>query len=1758
MARLTDLVDALSPGNGHPALFGHPDADAARRRIDGAGDAESRYRWLVENSSDAVWRFELDEPIPTDLPEDEQVERCFRLAYLAKCNAAMTAMYGYPSCEALVGLRLPDLMPPDRPENVEYLRAFVRNGYRIADAESAEVAADGSPRYLVNSLIAEVSDGRLIRAWGTSRDVTDRKRTEAELRESRAMLRAVLDNIPLGVFWKDRKGAFLGMNAAAARTAGFASPEEVVGKTDDDLPGVTPEQVEHFRLKDREVLESGRPLHDIVEPIRRVDGSTRWLNTHKLPLTDADGNVIGVLGTAEDVTDRRRSEQALRAGEERLRLAHEATGLGVFDFDPLTNRHFWSERAKAIWGFPVDEPVRPDRIWKVVPAADRERSKRAAEASLDPDGCGEFAVEHRVVHPDGSVRWVSLRGRTTFEEAGGVRRAVRSLGTVLDVTDRRRADEELRQSRAMLRTILDNIPQGVFWKDRDSVYLGANAVAARAAGFADPADQVGLTDFDLPGVTREQAEAFRELDRQVMASGRPRHDILETIGRPDGSTSWLNTHKLPLTDGEGNTVGVLGTWEDVTERREAERALRESEERLRLALDAGGMGVWEIDEATGVCRIDDREAGLLGLEFEPREQPLERVLGLIHPEDLESRARHAAAARAGGGEYATEYRVVRPDGRTVWLATRGRVSFDGDGRPVRTIGVSYDVTDRVRKERTLQFLVDLNDATQSLSDPDEVMRIAARLLGEHLDVNRCAYAEIEDDEDHLVVTADYACDTFPLLGRFRSSAFGAAAYAALRAGEPFVVEDASSDPRTAGSVVYEAADVRAFLCVPLLKDGRYAAGMAVHQKVSRRWRGDEVELVRLTAERCWEAIQRVRVARRLAEVNADLARRVGELQALFEVLPVGIGIAHDPECREIQTNAAFSRLLALPAGANASMTADGPVRPSHFRIADAAGRPIPPDHLPMQVAAREGREVRGVELEVRFEDGRALRLLEHVAPLFDEAGRPRGAVGAFVDITERQRAEAALRESESRFREMADHAPVMVWVTEPDGTCSYLSKSWYEFTGQTPETGLGFGWVDATHPDDAPAAERAFREANERRAPFRIEYRLLRADGEYRWAIDSATPRFGPSGEFLGYVGSVIDITDRKEAEEAVRASEAWLRAVTDKLPAMVGYVDRDLRYRFANLSYEDWFGVAPSEVVGKTVPEMLGELTFRQRQPYIEAALRGEPVRLEAPTRHRRLGWRDTEVIYTPDVGPDGEVRGFFTLAQDVTDRKQAELRHREAEEQFRTLADNIPQLAWMADQTGWIFWYNRRWYEYTGTTPEEMEGWGWQSVHDPVELERMLPGWNAAIAAGVPWEDTFPLRRHDGEMRWHLSRAMPVRDAEGNIVRWFGTNTDVTEQRELEQALRENDRRKDEFLATLGHELRNPLASIVNAAEALANDGRAPAGESGEMVEIVERQARHMSRLMDDLLDVARIARGKILLRAERLDLAEVVRQAAEDHRREVEEAGLSLAVEVFDRPLWVEGDRTRLAQVLANLLHNAVKFTDVGGVITVAVALEEGRGVVRVRDTGLGMTPEMLGRIFVPFSQADASLARSRGGLGLGLALVKGLVDLHGGAVDATSEGLGRGSEFAIRLPLVEAGAAERGGDEGASRGAARLRVLAIDDRRDILRPLQVLLAREGHEVETATTGREGVEAAKRMRPDAVICDIGLPGELNGHDVARLLRADPDLAGVRLIALTGYGQESDRQAALAAGFDLHLTKPVDIRVLRAALAGMMPVPR
>jgi signal transduction histidine kinase len=389
-----------------------------------------------------------------------------------------------------------------------------------------------------------------------------------------------------------------------------------------------------------------------------------------------------------------------------------------------------------------------------------------------------------------------------------------------------------------------------------------------------------------------------------------------------------------------------------------------------------------------------------------------------------------------------------------------------------------------------------------------------------------------------------------------------------------------------------------------------------------------------------------------------------------------------------------------------------------------------------------------------------------------------------------------------------------------------------------------------------------------------------------------------------------------------------------------------------------------------------------------------------------------------------------------------------------------------------------------------------------------------------------------------------------------------------QLYRQLQERNRRKDQFLTMLAHELRNPLGAVANAFHILRTSQPDQAAWQRAMG-VIQRQLKHHSRLLDDLLDVSRITRGRMELHTQPVDLARVILDAAEDCKPALEEAELALSLELPPAPLWVIGDPTRLNQVLMNLLSNAIKFTPPGGEVRVTVEVEgswlrvEGQqgsepstlnpqpstAVVRIQDTGIGISPEVLPLIFETFTQADESLDRSPGGLGLGLALVKGLVEMHGGEIHAASEGLGRGATFSVRLPLLQASLPKETGVPAAA-GTVPLRVLVVEDNFDAADTLRDLLEMAGHEVEVAYSGPGGIEAAQKFRPDVVLCDIGLPG-MDGYEVAAALRQDPTTAAARLIAVTGYGEEEAQRRSREAGFEHHLVKPVDPEALQRLLA-------
>jgi PAS domain S-box-containing protein len=513
----------------------------------------------------------------------------------------------------------------------------------------------------------------------------------------------------------------------------------------------------------------------------------------------------------------------------------------------------------------------------------------------------------------------------------------------------------------------------------------------------------------------------------------------------------------------------------------------------------------------------------------------------------------------------------------------------------------------------------------------------------------------------------------------------------------------------------------------------------------------------------------------------------------------------------------------------------------------------------------------------------------------------------------------------------------------------------------------------------------------------------------------------------------------------------------------------------------------------------------------------------------------------------------GLYHRAQRKVQAFEKEKATRESEERFRTLADNMAQLAWMADEKGSRFWYNQRWFDFTGTTLEEMRSEGWQKVHHPDHVQRVVDKISHCFQSGEIWEDTFPLRGKDGVFRWFLSRAIPIRGGDGKVVRWFGTNTDITDLRNVEEALRaaveaaeDANRAKSEFLANMSHELRTPITVIMGALQHLLESGPAPSQR--HFMELADASAHRLLGIINDLLDITSIETRRLQIAEKPLDLREKVRETAEMFVRPAREKGLLFRWEAAPQvPTLVIGDPDRLGQVLANLIGNAVKFTERGEVTLTVTGTEEGLDFT-IRDTGIGIPSEKLEKIFEPFIQVDSSLTRRYGGTGLGLAICRELVGLMGGVIRAESE-VGRGSVFSFTLPLRPAVSAvtavepEKVMEETGRPG----RILLAEDDPTIRDLVNLILRQLGWEVTVVENGRQAVARWQDGGIDLVLMDIQMP-EMDGIEATRLIRQLEGEQGRRtcIFALTAHARPENRQECLAAGMDGVLTKPFRIEDL------------
>ena len=777
---------------------------------------------------------------------------------------------------------------------------------------------------------------------------------------------------------------------------------------------------------------------------------------------------------------------------------------------------------------------------------------------------------------------------------------------------------------------------------------------------------------------------------------------------------------------------------------------------------------------------------------------------------------------------------------------------------------------------------------------------------------------------------------------------------------------------------------------------------------------------------------------------------------------------------------------------------------------------------------------------------------------------PQVLVRAVENATERwamacdlRQQQAAAQASEQHYRALAQASSEIAYRMSADWSTMHPMDG--RALVQSTDTPLGdWTWLDRNLPRDEHARVRqAISNSIAHKALFTLEHRVLRPDGSIGWTLSRAVPILDANGDIVEWFGAASDITQRKAAEEALARSEAFARSVVESSADCVKGLTLDGRLLWMNgnglrqMEVDDFAALR-----GCDWGNLWGAGGLRaQAEAALATARAGGIGRFSgfAPTVAGTPRWWDVAVTAIP--GPDGRAEQLLSVSRDVTESRASEEAARLMTERLELALQCSSVVLFQQDldlRYTWI--YN----PVLGFNDSEVIG-----KRDADLMERAA---DAEVTEALKHEvmHTGVGQRHEVSIHHqdivHHYRLLiePLRDAAGIVTGVTCAAIDITDLKQAEQLLAEQDVRKDEFLATLSHELRNPLASIHSGVALLRMTPNPEPAQS--TLGMIDRQLGHLVHLVDDLLDISRVRSGKIVLRSQRVLLREVVDAAVEACRSLVDVGRHVLKLALPDEPLVVVGDPTRLVQIVANLITNSAKYSQPGGHIELAVERDGGQAVVRVTDAGMGIAAENLPALWDMFTQVRDTLDKAQGGLGIGLSLVKRLVELHGGSVDAESPGLGCGSTFTVRLPLAvaQAQAITAAVDLGPEPFVEvlpppRRRILVVDDNRDSADSLAMLLELSGNETQTAHDGAEAVAAAASFRPSVVLLDLGLP-TMDGYEAARKIRQQPWGAGMVLIALTGWGQDEHRRNSKAAGFNGHLVKPLDLTALTKMLADLV----
>jgi PAS domain S-box-containing protein len=1445
----------------------------------------------------------------------------------------------------------------------------------------------------------------------------------------------------------------------------------------------------------------------------------------------------------KELEQRNRVEAALRESEQRYRLVTEAANDYIWDWNLQTDEVVRNDGPTRIFGYRLEQ-VRSDSAWGFdnVHPDEREALRESMKAAID-GGQNYWRGEYRFRRANGEYADVLTRSYIVRDAAGG---PLRMISSTMDLTERRRSGEALRDSERRYRQLVQGLPAAVYTCDAQGRIQMFNEAAAELWGQSPEIGKAAWCGshriFRPDGTPLALDECPMATAIKTGQSAGPAEIIIE---RPDGTRRHALAHPEPVLDVGGQIIGAVNMLVDITERKQAEAELAATKDDL-----AEQVGL--------LSQLHDLAMELAG------PQPLNEALEAI-TETL---------VRIHGADYGLLSIYDVQTGRLTWAA---QVGFDeqtlasiGDFKPSRDAGACGAAF--TTKSRAV--IADLEVDSRFDCFREEARRAGFRAVhstpiitrgGEILGVLSVQFREprvpTRREEQLANLCARHAADAIEN-ARYKQ---------ALRNSEERFRAVTMNAPV---AIFIKDLEGRYSLCNPLASKAlgrpQGAMGHTDHDLLPR----DVADVIR---QRDLEVISTNRVVesedqlplegveRYFLSVKFPLHNAAGETVGLGGV---AVDITDRKQAQQALRDSERRLLLATQAGKvgvwaweienhrvswSESLQKILGMKAEDLGLAvDGFESLVHPDDRKRVQEAILAAVHRDAPLEIEFRarrpDGQYVWLFSNAA-VIREGNRAVRMLGASLDITDRKQGEIALRESEERFRTLASHAPVGIFQSDLNGGTVYVNSAWCEMSGLTPDQARGDGWLQAIHPEDSERTIAGWRKSVALSAPSAAEFRFLRSDGVVTWLQGNAVPLRDANGESIGYIGTVADITARKEAEAALRNSERMYRAIGESIDYGIWVCDAEGRNIYCSESFLGLVGRTQEQCANLGWCDVLHPDDVEQTiAAWKQCVSTGASWDVEHRFRGQDGQWHPVLARGVPVRNDRNEIIAWVGINLDISELKEVESELRESESRFRNMADNAPVLIWVHG-IGGCQYVNREFMHFVGGSISDVQGMNWTQYLHPDDAEGYVASYQEAFQQHRPIDAQFRFRRADGEYRWLSATGAPRFRPDGAFLGYVGCSVDITDIKASEAALREADRRKDDFLAMLGHELRNPLAGIVTGAQVL--NMLSLDSEAAEMQAVIARQATYMSRIVDDLLDVSRIARGKLRLRHQYVNLRQLLQDTVDDFRKSRSLDQCELRVSIPQQDAWVWADAARLAQAFSNIIQNSFKFSDGPNVITVEMtpAAEGAQARICISDRGIGMTQETIDRIFEPFNQADNSLERSRGGLGLGLALTRGLIHLHGGTVSAESDGLGRGARFTMTLPIVAPPKSRQ--SDPAPANSTHERILIIDDRRDAILPLNKMLQMDGHTVAVAQDGPSGLAKAAEFRPHVVLCDIGLTGEMNGYAVCRALRARAETASTYLVAVTGYGHEEARRLAKEAGFNYHLTKPLGKQQLRELLS-------